>query len=98
MTQKLSLTLVNEAGTVLDKWTSDDPSDEQVFKRLAENKDISSLTASNIKDAMNSTYWVKETRVYLIDAGSEAEAMEIFGGTDFDEDWANHDVEVGFER
>lgn len=95
--QKLTLKLSNAEGTVLDVWNSDDQNDEELFQMLGKTKAISSLTAANIRDAMSSVYWVKETRVYLINATSEADAEEIFNDKDFDQDWGNHEVEVGLE-
>lgn len=97
MTQKLSLTLTASDGKILDKWTSDDLGDRSVFDRLAATEEISKTTSDRIQNSYGTTYWIKDTRTYLIKADTEADALEIYNGDDFDDDWSNHDVEVGFE-
>ena len=95
---KLRLTLQRDDGLVLEVWTSDDEADRTTFVAVAESFGASELTHQKIKEALTSTYWVKDTRTYLIEAMSEEEAEDIYNHNDFDEDWSNHDVEVGFER
>lgn len=94
---KLSLTLTRDDGMVLDKWTSDDKGDRAIFDRLASTVSISTTTAQRIYDSYLSSYWVKETRTYLIKAHTEEHALNIFNSLNFDDDSINLEVEVGFE-
>lgn len=49
------------------------------------------------RPAAKSTYWVKDTKTYLIEANDQDDAERQFNDPNFDGDWTNHDVEAGFE-